>query len=95
MIVGGEALKISGKLGRAGAEALAPYIRANQMLRSLELRGAMLGPNGMQLLADTFLPDTFLAHLDVSANGLVADGGGFETKYRGVDSLCRLVRMSR
>jgi hypothetical protein len=93
VVAGGEALKVSCKLERAGAEALAPYIRANHMLLSLDLSGAMLGPSGMQLLAEAFLPDTLLAHLDVSANGLV-DGGGIE-KYNGVDSLCRLVRMSR
>ncbi len=49
---GGEALTIARELGRAGAEALAPYVRGNTRLRTLVLAKTRLGSDGMRVLAD-------------------------------------------
>ena len=48
---GGEALAITAELGRAGAEALAPYVRGGTRLRTLMLRKTKLDTDGMGVLA--------------------------------------------
>jgi hypothetical protein len=98
--VGGEALEISGKpdhlpLGVAGAETLAPYLRVNQTLRSLEISGAKIGSSGMQLLAEALLLDTPLAYLDVSTNDIAYDVENGRRTIRGLTALCTLLKTSR
>ena len=61
-------------LGRAGAEALAPYVRENARLRSLVLRKTKLGAEGMRVLADALKRNTVLTALDVSDNELKEEG---------------------
>ena len=67
-------LVITKELGRAGAEALVPYLRGNTRLKTLVLRKAKLGANGMQVLAEGLKANATLTALDVSENELGAEG---------------------
>jgi tetratricopeptide (TPR) repeat protein len=89
---GGDNLKFDKKLGRAGAEALAPYLRANTTLRLLDVSGTKLGKYGMCVLADA-MANTKVSHLDVSQNEIV--GGSGNDKFDAVAALCQLVETSR
>ena len=71
---GGDTLAITMELGRAGAEALTPYVRDNLRLQSLVLRKTRLGPHGMRVLVDALKHNTVLTALDVSENLLEAGG---------------------
>jgi hypothetical protein len=74
---GGETLKIENQeLGRAEMEALAPYLRDNTRLRTIVLSGAKLGKDhdGLGMFAQAFETNTAVAALDLSNNGLKADG---------------------
>jgi hypothetical protein len=91
-IFGGDNLKLDKELGRAGAEALAPYLRANTTLRLLGVSGTKLGKYGMCVLAGA-MANTNVAHLDVSQNEIT--GGSGDDKFDGVAALCQLVETSR
>jgi hypothetical protein len=73
---GGNTLKIEQKLGRAGMEALAPYLRDNARLRTLVLSGAELGKekDSMEVLAQVLKTNTTVTTLDLSNNNLKAEG---------------------
>ena len=73
-VSGGDALTITAELGKAGAEAFAPYVRENARLRTLVLRKTTLGADGMRVLADALKMNTVLTALDVSENELKVDG---------------------
>jgi hypothetical protein len=89
---GGDNLKLDKELGRAGAEALAPYLRVNVTLRLLDVSGTKLGKYGMCVLAEA-MANTNVAHLDVSQNEIA--GGSGDDKFDGVAALCQLVQTSR
>ena len=80
---GGDTLAITMELGRAGAEALAPYVRHNLRLQSLVLRKTGLGPDGMRVLVDALKHNTVLTAVDVSDNML---------EERGARAVAELVR---
>jgi hypothetical protein len=90
---GGDILKLDQQLGRSGAEALAPYLKAHATLRCLELGGTELGNDGLRVLAEALLTNTTVAHLDVSQNN-IADGLG-EDKLAGVAALYKLMKGNR
>jgi Ran GTPase-activating protein (RanGAP) involved in mRNA processing and transport len=73
---GGYTLKIEQKLGRAGMEALAPYLRDNARLRTLVLSGAELGneKDSVEVLAQALKTNTTVTVLDLSKNNLKAEG---------------------
>ena len=71
---GGDKLRFEKTLGVAGAEALAPYLRANTTLRTLVLRRTGLGIDGMQTLTSSLQVNTMLTALDVADNQLGAEG---------------------
>ena len=71
---GGDELTITKTLGKAGAEALAPYVHANERLQALVLRKTKLGADGMQVLADALTQNTVLTALDVAENELKVEG---------------------
>ena len=74
-VIGGDAFTITSKeLERAGAEALAPYVRENTRLRTLVLRKTKLGAEGMRVMADALKRNTVLTVLDVSENELKVEG---------------------
>jgi hypothetical protein len=89
---GSDHLKLDKELGRAGAEALAPYVKANTTLRLLDVSGTKLGKSGMCVLAEAMV-NTKVAHLDVSQNK-IAEGPSGDT-LNGVAALCRLIEMGR
>ena len=80
---GGDTLAITMELGRAGAEALTPYVRDNLRLQSLVLRKTGLGPDGMRVLVDALKHNTVLTAVDVSDNML---------EERGARAVAELVR---
>jgi hypothetical protein len=86
---GGDKLKIEKKLGRAGMEALAPYLRDNTRLRTLALSGAELGveKNCVEVLAQALKTNTTVTALDLSNNNLKAEGAKVVAKL-----LARCVR---
>jgi hypothetical protein len=92
-MLGSDALKFDGYLGRAGAEALSPYVKANTTLRLLDMSGTKLGKCGMCVLAEA-LANTNVAHLDISQNEIRVEGSG-DDKLDGVAGLCQLVETSR
>jgi hypothetical protein len=71
---GGDALTIKSKLGRAGMEALAPYLRDSTRLRTLVLSGAELGKDGVEVLVQALEMNTTVTALDMSNNDLKAEG---------------------
>ena len=73
-VSGGAVLTITKKLGKAGAEALAPYVRENSRLQSLVLRGTKLSADGMRVLAEALKQNAVLTALDVAENKLGAEG---------------------
>ena len=74
-MIGGDVFTITSKeLERAGAEALAPYVRENTRLRTLVLRRTKLGAEGMRVIADALKRNTVLTALDVSDNELKVEG---------------------
>jgi serine/threonine protein kinase len=84
-------LKLSEKLGHAGAEALAPYLKANTTLRFLDVSSTELGKYGMCVLADA-MANTNIAYLDISHNEIVVGSG---EKLDGVAALCQMAETSR
>jgi hypothetical protein len=62
---GGDNLRLDKELGRAGAEALAPYLRANTTLRLLDVSGTKLGKYGMCVLAEA-IANTKVLHTSTS-----------------------------
>ena len=90
---GGEALKIHKELGRGGAEALAPYLKANTTLQRLDVGGTKLGKDGLRVLAEALLTNSTVEHLDVSDNEIVEGTG--DDKLAGVVALCGVVSSSR
>ena len=64
------------RVGRAGAEALVPYVNENTRLRMLMLPQTKLGADGMQVLADALETNATLTALDVSGNQIATDGKG-------------------
>jgi hypothetical protein len=92
-IVGGETLKLENQLGRGGAEALAPYLRANTTLRSIVLSGTQLGNDGVRILADAVIENTTtchnITHLDLSGNNIGRSAGD------GLTALCKVLSASR
>jgi hypothetical protein len=89
---GSENFKLDKELGRAGAEALAPYLKANTTLQLLDVSGNKLGKYGMCVLAEAMV-NTNVAHLDVSKNEIAAGPG--DDKLDGVAALCHLIETSR
>jgi tetratricopeptide (TPR) repeat protein len=78
---GGDTLKIvNQKLGRAGMEALAPYLRDSTRVLTLVLSGTGLGNDGMEVLAQAFETNTTIRALDLSKNDLQAEGAKFVAK---------------
>jgi hypothetical protein len=71
---GGYALTIGKELGKAGMEALSPYVQQNTHLQKLLLSGAKLGRDGMVVLVQALLTNTTITALDLSNNDLGADG---------------------
>jgi hypothetical protein len=71
---GGDALAIGMELGKAGMEALAPYLQQNTHLQTLLLSGAKLGRDGMVVLTQALLTNTTITALDLSNNDLDALG---------------------
>jgi hypothetical protein len=71
---GGDALTIGKELGKAGMEALAPYIQHNTHLHTLVLSRAKLGRDGMVVLVQALLTNTTITALDLSNNDHRADG---------------------
>jgi hypothetical protein len=71
---GGNVLTIGKELGRAGMEALAPYVQHNTHLQSLVLSGAKLGRDGMVVLIQALLTNTTITALDLSNNNLETEG---------------------
>jgi hypothetical protein len=69
----GDALVIEKKLGRAGMEALAPYLRDITRLQTLVLSGA-LGKDGVEVLFQALEMNTTVTALDLSNNNLQAEG---------------------
>jgi energy-coupling factor transporter ATP-binding protein EcfA2 len=90
---GGEALEIRKELGRGGAEALAPYLKASRTLQRLDVGGTKLGTDGLRILTEALLANTTINHLDVSNNEIMEGIG--DDKLAGVVALCGLVRASR
>eukprot|EP00935_MAST-01C_sp_MAST-1C-sp1_P001879 g1879.t1 len=74
IIDGGDVLTITKQLSRAGAEALAPYLRENTHLKMLVLPKTKLGADGMRALADALKTNSTLTALDVSENDLGVNG---------------------
>jgi hypothetical protein len=73
-VIGGKTLKIVGNLGSGGAETLVPYIKAHQMLQSLDVGGTELLANGVRLLAGALRSNTTITHLDISGNSIELEG---------------------
>ena len=73
-VSGGDELTITEELGKAGTEALAPYVHGNVRLQALVLRKTKLGADGMQVLAEALKHNTVLTALDVAENELGAEG---------------------
>jgi serine/threonine protein kinase/energy-coupling factor transporter ATP-binding protein EcfA2 len=71
---GGDALAFGMELGKAGMEALAPYLQQNTHLQTLLLSGAKLGQDGMVVLTQALLTNTTITALDLSNNDLGAAG---------------------
>ena len=71
---GGDALRVSKELGKAGAEAMAPYVREDTRLRTLVLRKTKLGVDGMRALAAALKTNTVVTALDVAENELKVEG---------------------
>jgi hypothetical protein len=71
---GGDALTIGKELGKAGMEALAPYIQHNTHLHTLVLSRTKLGRDGMVVLVQALLTNTAITALHLSNNDLMADG---------------------
>jgi hypothetical protein len=72
---GGDTLTIQNKkLGRAGMEALAPYIRDNTRLRTLVLSGAQLGKDGVEILVQALETNITVTVLDLSNSNVAPEG---------------------
>jgi hypothetical protein len=92
-MVGGKTLKLKTQLGRGGAEALAPYLRANTTLRCIVLSETQLGNDGVRILADAVFENTTachtITHLDLSGNSIGKSSGD------GLTALCKVLSASR
>ena len=93
VVRGGDILKLEHELGRADAEALAPYLRGSTTLQHLDVSRTKFVKEGLRVLAEALLESISITRLDVScnetANGLDGDAFG------GIAALCKLVETNQ
>jgi tetratricopeptide (TPR) repeat protein len=87
-LIGGKTLKIVGNLGSGGAETLVPFVKAHQMLQSLDVGGTELQANGVRLLAGALRENTTITHLDISGNSIEPEGAQIVAEAIKVTSGC-------
>jgi predicted NACHT family NTPase len=73
-ISGGNALKVAGELGRGGAQAMVPFVKAHQTLQILDVGGTALRVDGMRLLTGALQASTTITSLNLANNDLKAEG---------------------
>jgi hypothetical protein len=89
VVRGGDILKLGRELGRADAEALAPYLRGSTTLQHLDVSRTKFVNEGLRILAEALLESTSITYLDVSCNETVT--GLNDDAFGGMAALCKLV----
>jgi hypothetical protein len=85
VVRGGDILKLEYELGRADAEALAPYLRGSTTLQHL----VVSVKEGLRVLAEALLESTSITRLDVSCNETVNSLN--DDAFGDMAALCKLV----